>query len=398
MRYYYEAVDHDGNSAAGEIEAASLKEAEERLRGWFASVQTVREPFRWSTLIRRSVSAKSLALLFRQLALLISGGVPIHRSVEMCMRGEDRGLDVYLWQMAERVYSGRSLSEAMHEHPSAFSDMTVAVVRVGEETGRLPTCLNRLSDIMMRAFEMRQKIVSNLTYPISVAVLGVAIFGVMAFFALPRMEEIFVSMGVPLPFLTRAVMGAFKVLLHPFTIGAMLASAALLALVLRMSAASRQRIAHFLEDQLAETRLFGPLVEDWRTSMVLHHLAAVLDSGVPLLEGMDLLTRAAPSPLMRYRIERAGLDLQQGGTLTEAFERHGVIAKTGLLLLSAGESSGRIVPMLYQGAEYHEQQMEHRIDVANSLLGPAMLLLVGGAVGILAVAMMLPFFDVISAL
>lgn len=398
MRFYYEAIDHDGNPVAGDIDAVSRQEAEERLRGWFATVESVREPVQWARLLRRGLSAKSLALLFRQLALMLSAGVPIHRSLEMCMHGEEPALDAYLWQMADRVNSGWSISEAMAEHPNAFPEMAVAIVRVGEETGRLPSCLNRLSDIMMRAFEMRQKMVSGLTYPISVAVLGLVIFAIMAVFALPRMEDIFTTLGVPLPLLTRLVMGTFKILLNPFTLIALGVGGFGTVLALKVSVVGRRRLAQVLEDWLSQTRLFGPLLEDWRTSMVLHHLAAVLDSGVPLLEGMDLLVRAAPSPLMRARINRASADLQEGGTLTEAFERHDVVAKTGLLLLSAGETAGRVVPMLAQGAAFHEHQLEHRVEVANSLLGPAMLLVVGAAVGLLAVAMMLPFFDVISAL
>lgn len=398
MRFYYEAIDHDGNPVAGDIDAGSLQEAEERLRGWFASIETVREPIRWAALFRRSLSAKSLALLFRQLALMLSAGVPIHRSLAMCMHGEEPGLDTYLWQMADRVNSGWSISEAMAEHPSAFPDIAVAIVRVGEETGRLPSCLNRLSDIMMRAFEMRQKMLAGLTYPISVAVLGLTIFAIMAVFALPRMEEIFSTLGVQLPIMTRVVLSGFKILLNPFTLLALVLGGLVGLLTLRASVAGRRRLFQALEDRLSQTRLFGPLLEDWRTSMVLHHLAAVLDSGVPLLEGMNLLSRAAPSPLVRARIDLASADLQEGGTLTEAFERHEVIAKTGLLLMSAGETAGRVVPMLSQGAAYHELQLAHRVEVANSLLGPAMLLVVGVAVGVLAVAMMLPFFDVISAL
>lgn len=398
MRFYFEAVDHNGHPVSGDIEAASLREAEERLRGWFAKVETVRAPLRWSTGFRRSLSAKSLALLFRQLALMLSAGVPVHRAIEMCMHGDDPLLDSYLWQLADRVNGGWSISEALAEHPAAFSDMAVAIVRVGEETGRLPSCLNRLSDIMMAAYEMRQKVVSGLTYPISVAVLGLAIFAVMAVFALPRMEDIFATLGVQLPLVTRLVMGAFKFILNPVTLIALGLGGLVALLFLRVSVAARRRLFQALEDRLSQTRLLGPLLEDWRTSMVLHHLAAVLDSGVPLLEGMRLLSRAAPSPLARARIDLASRDLQEGNTLAETLERHAVVARTGLLLLSAGETAGRVVPMLAQGAAYHEQQLAHRVEVANSLLGPAMLLVVGVTVGVLAVAMMLPFFDVIGAL
>lgn len=398
MRFYYEAVDGSGRRISGEIEAETLEEAQHRLRTWFSSVRSVRLPSRGASFFRRGLSPKTLALFFRQLSLMLSAGISLHRSLEMCMYGDDARLDGILWQLSERVFAGWTVSDAMREHPAAFSDVTIAMVRVGEGTGRLPGSLDRLSDIMMRAFETRERLISNLTYPISVGVIGLIIFAVMATYALPRVEEIFTTLGVPIPLVTSMVITASKVLLHPLTLLLLLLAGVAFMLVLHANAALQLGLLRRLEDRLSEAPLLGPLLEDWRTASVLYQLATVIDAGLPLMEGLNLLSLAAPSPRVRDRIKQARVDLQQGGTLSEAFASHEVISHTGLQMMSAGETAGRLVPMLLQGAAFHEVHMAHRLELVNSLLGPTMLMIVGLVVGVLAVAMLLPFFNVIAAL
>lgn len=334
-----------------------------------------------------------MAVMTRQLATLFNAGVPLTRCLEVC-RNDEKNVRDTLDAMVTSVQSGRSFSEALRGQ--AFPEPYVQAVAVGEKTGRLVMVLERLANELERENDIRRKTLAALTYPAIMLLVGGLVFLMFTFVLLPVMEELFVSMKMELPFLTRAVLALGHAVRHP----AVLLPVVLIPVSLWFSRAS---IKAWLNDSPTGLALDGlwlkiPLVERREASRVLYLLALLIDSGCRLSDALDLMARMSGNRLLARQFGEVRKLVFEGSTLTEALRSCTVLRQDALQLIGAGEESSRLASMAIMAARLNELEADHLTEIMTALLEPILMIVLGLISAVLFIAVLLPTSMLISGL
>lgn len=335
--------------------------------------------------------AHLVARFTHNLGVLFSNGIPIVRALEtLAHQEEGPNLGVVIQEMTREIESGRCLSDAARTFPRVFPPLWVAMVEVGEQTGQLTTTLNCLSDWMARDDKTFRKVKSALAYPtfvcLSASILMMAIFyGVM-----PQFVEIFQSMHIELPALTRAMIVFTSLLQNP---GTWVVLAVLLVFVwqglkIQMSTLEgRVKIYRFLNTVPLLSRI---LLCAGHTRMALAARIS-LESGVDVVTSMKLALQASQHPLMEADLDSIVESISRGDSLSEHMRSNPEIYDLVLAqLLAAGEQAASISEMLSFSSEMYARELEDRIDSLTAALEPILLFVVSVVVGIVLLSVFLP--------
>ncbi len=334
-----------------------------------------------------------MSRLTRQLATLFNAGVPLTRSLEVC-RTEEKLVQTTVDEMVVSLQQGRTLAEALRRQ--AFPEPYVQAVAVGERTGGLALVLERLALDLERQDTERRKIVAALTYPAMMLAMGGVLCLLFTFVLLPVMEQMFASMRLELPLLTRMVLALGGVARHP----AMLVPILLLPLSLWLSRAS---IRAWLDESPLGLQLDGlwlrlPVVERRTASRLLYLLSLLIDSGCRLTEALDMLSRLSGNRVLARQFVQIRQQVFEGSSLTEAMRSCQVLRQDALQLIGAGEESARLGSLARMAARLNEMEADHLTEVMTALLEPLLMVAMGVISGILFVAVLLPTSMLISGL
>ncbi|MBJ6983909.1 type II secretion system inner membrane protein GspF [Luteimonas sp. MC1750] len=391
--FEYSALDMQGRSRDGVIDAGNAAEARRLLEG--RRLLPVRvEP---ATVRAEQVSrgggrfrARDLTLLTRQLATLVAVA-PLEEALRTIGSQSERpAVRRVVMATHARVVEGFRLSDAMAREPRAFPPLYRAMVAAGEGTGALPAILERLADLHERDQQVRGKLVSALVYPAALAVTAVLVVIALMVFVVPKVVEQFESMGRELPLLTRIVIG-FSELLSTWWLpmAVLLAAAAITASRLLRRPALRRRF----DAALLRLPLLGRLLRDVHAARMARTLATMSDSGLPLIEGLAITARTVGNSVLREATESMVEVIREGGSLSGAMKRAAVFPPTLLYMATSGEDSGRLAPMLDRAADYLEREFNTFTTAAMSLLEPLIIIVLGAMVAVIVLAILLPILQ-----
>ena len=351
---------------------------------------------RSTPLRRRRVRHEDITLFTRQIASLTKSGVPILRALRTIQdQTTNRSLVRVVADIEDRVRDGAMLSEGMEIYPRLFSSLYINMIRAGEVGGVLDVILIRLAEARERQEESRRRVQSAMAYPVLVLTVGIGTVFVLLTFLLPRITQLFDSYE-SLPGATRALIGISDFCQHSWhwiLIGTLL----LVALIARLLEVEKGRL--LLHSLLLRTPLLGPFLRDYDLSQFGRTLALLLDSGITIERALTLSGKT---------MRNAVLDGELGVIRDDALQ-HGTPISTGLReaphfpnfvanMVGVGEESGRLEEALTEISDFYERSTEQRARVMTSLLEPALLLVVGGIVGFIVFAMLLPVFELGSGL
>lgn len=403
--FAYKAKDGPARTVEGELDVDSRASALARLEGMGLSPVSVmeiersaagaarRKPWSWGPVRNRDVT-----VFTRQLASLIRSGVPILRAMttvqEQAARSRFRRI---LEEMRNAVREGRMLSEAMKPHGAIFSDLYVNMVRAGESGGVLDTILYQLADAREKDEETRRKVRVAVAYPCLVAVVGaVSLFVLFAFF-LPKVTAIFESydrLRLPLP--TRVLMGmsdwcgdTWPWMLAVLGLG--------LAIVQRLAATDKGQLG--LHSLALRLPLFGPfwMESDW--ARFSRTLALLIKSGVTVDRAIGLAAGTVRNAVIREEITQvARRTVQQGQTFSSGLRQSAHVPQYVIQMAAVGEETGSLDESLNEVAQFYERSLDERSSLMTSLLEPILILVVGGCVGFVVTAMLLPIFELSTGL
>lgn len=338
----------------------------------------------------QAVSPGAVTATVRQWAVLMRAGISLVPAIELLRRSAATpALSALLERVRQDVEGGQPLSVAMAQHPQAFGPLHVSMVQAGESAGLLATMLERLAWTLEKNEKLRARLRSALTYPLVVVVLAVAVLVLMLLYVVPVFEEVFQSFGAELPWSTRMVLGLSQALGEgaPW---ALLAAVPLLLLLQR--AAQQPAWQRRWHRQVLGWPLLGALV---RTSVVArwaHTLSALLEAGVPLTEALPVAGRATGHPVYERLNEHLQRRVVQGGRLSEGMAHTGRFPDMLVQLCATGEESGTLGPLLGKAAELTTEELDARVQALASLIEPLIIVVLGGAIGVILVAMYLPIF------
>ena len=391
--FQYQALDAAGRTVSGVVEAATAREARTRLRerGLLPSAldRVQKHALRpWA----RGISAAELSLLTRQLATLLASGLTMEQSLDALIEeaAEPLTREVLAGVKAE-LTAGSSLAGALGAYEKSFPGFYRGLVHGGEQSGALPTVLQHLADYLDARQALRQKTSLALLYPVLVTVVAVVIVAGLLIYVVPQVVQVFQQSRQALPLLTRALIALSELLraAWPYLLFLFIGAAVGARLALRNAAARRHWHALLLR-----APWLGPLVRGVDTSRFASTLAILVGGGVPLLSALESGAGVMSNAVMREAVERAIGRVREGASLARALGETRAFPPLLVHLVASGETSGKLEQMLERAARLETQALERRLAVFLTLLEPAMLLLMGGAVLLIVLAILLPIIEI----
>ncbi|AWV06876.1 type II secretion system inner membrane protein GspF [Marilutibacter maris] len=392
----YAALDLRGRTRTGTVSAASAGEARERLEKRRllpvklapATTASGKVSDRRSLLDR--FTRKDVTLVTRQLATLITAA-PLEEALRT-IGGQAEKPAVRRTLMATHalVLEGFRLSDAMARQGDAFPPLYRAMVAAGESSGALPDILERLADLLEREQQVRSKLFTALVYPAALALTAVAVVIALMTFVVPKVVEQFDSMGRELPTLTRVVIAISDFIAGwglPLLVLSILAAAGFRLMLARPGFRLR------FDALVLRMPLLGRLIRDIHAARMARTLSIMVNSGLPILEGLTITARTVHNRVLRQATETMVASIREGGSLSSAMKRAAVFPPTLIYMATSGENSGRLAPMLERAADYLEREFNTFTSAAMSLLEPMIIVALGGVVAVIVLSILLPILQ-----
>lgn len=337
------------------------------------------------------VHPRDLSLMTRQMAALVRAGVPLLQTLDMLLRSlTSAALMVIVRQVRHDVASGMSLHEALGRHPTHFSGLYVSMVQAGESAGILDTMLERLAHTLEKNDALRSRVRSALMYPCAVMGVAIAVLVLILVFVVPVFEDVFKSFGADLPWPTQLVMALSDGL---SVSGPLVLSGLLLGIGFWQRHSGAQSKLQIKKDRwLLKWPLLGSLISTAVIARWAQTLSALLAAGVPLAEALGPVAQACDHAVF----ERVTLQLQrqvtQGSRLSEAMGQTARFPPMIVQLCATGEETGAMDSLLARAGDLMETELDDRVNGLSSLLEPLIIVVLGGLIGGILVAMYLPIF------
>ncbi|MCP2065021.1 type II secretion system inner membrane protein GspF [Pseudomonas laurylsulfatiphila] len=391
----YRALDAQGRSCKGRLEADGPRHARQLLRErgvWPRVLIEVRVGSDTGKQPRGAgLSAADLALLTLQLATLVQAGLPLEEALEaVAKQSSKRKVAGLLSAVRSRVMEGHALASALGQFPRAFPELFRATVAAGERSGHLGHVLEQLAAYTQARQASRQKIQMALVYPLILMLASVAIVGFLLGYVVPDVVKIFVDSGQPLPWLTQALIGVSNGLRNHFLL--LIGVLVTLFGLWRWSWQQPQWRLRW-HRWLLSAPVIGEVLRAMEAARFASTLAILGKSAVPLVDALEIAAAVIGNLTIRARMVDVARSVREGGTLTRGLELSGDIPPMMLHMIASGERAGELDRLLARAAEQQESSLAARIALVVSLFEPAMLVLMGGVVLLIVMAILLPILS-----
>ncbi len=345
---------------------------------------------------QRTVSATNLALVTRQLAVMLGAGVPLVQCLDVLGSEEhDPLLAETLLALRDDIEGGATFTAALAARPRVFDELYVGMVTAGEAGGVLHTMLGRLADCSEKSVTLRGQVRAALMYPIAVLLIAGVVVGVILWKVIPTFAALFDGLGAVLPLPTRVVIAASESL--PVAVpGLLLVSAGGVWIGRRWYATPRGRRA--IDGAWLRLPGIGPLLRKLAVARFCRTLATLLGAGVPILDGLTITAGTAGNAVVAEAVRLARGAIEQGSSVAAPLRDTGVFPPMVTQMVSVGEATGALDALLSKVADFYETEVDRAVTGLTALLEPVLIALLGAIVGAIVVAMYLPVFDLISRL
>lgn len=402
--YAYEARNRYGELFTGQVCADSRREAARKIRAkglWIASLKEM-ENSRWHSLYARLKKMAApqpprlLVVLFcRQLAVMLSAGMPVHEALKALRTGRESSYQQLLDNLLAAVVQGKSLHEAMQSFPKVFSARIVSLVKAGEMAGTLDVMFLRLADFLEKSYAAQTKLKSVLLYPVILGVTTMVAFVVMTLFILPTFAAMLTSLHTELPLPTRLLLFiASLVSQHGWEFFLMLMA----LLVLAVYAWRQPGIRYALDRWCLRLPFYGRLVTFAEWLMLLGTLAVLLENGIRLPAALALLPEVTANVYLRSVLEEARQAVARGLSLQAALCTYPGLPDVLREMILAGEKAGELERMLAKAAEFCHVVVQNESRRLQALAEPVAIFLVGGLVFFFVLSVILPLLGMMDAL
>ena len=398
--FEYVAMDRAGKQAKGLLEGDTPKHVRQLLRDRHlipVSVTEVaqREARRQHGFsLRRGMSSGELALITRQLASLSQSGLPLEEALlAVAQQNEQPRTKSILLGVRAKVMEGHSLADGFSEFPQAFPELYRATVAAGEQSGHLDNVLERLADYTEARQELRQRITNAMVYPSALIIMAVAIIGIMLVTVVPKVVRVFENMSADLPALTKAMI-ATSDFLRNWWVLLFIGLAALawgIWWILKQDG-PRRRWHRFL----LRVPIVARLTRGVNTARFTRTLSILAGSGVPILEALKISAEVVENVPMREAVTEATLRVREGASIAKSLAASRLFPPMTIHLIASGETGGRLDEMLGRAAAGQEREVDGLIAALLGILQPLLIVLMGGVVLLIVLAILLPIFEINS--
>jgi general secretion pathway protein F len=340
---------------------------------------------------RREADKRQVAILTRQLGVLLKAGVPLSEALGALVDQADRpSLKRILADVKTQVNEGSSLADALFRHPKSFEELYVNMVRAGEASGSLDAVLFRLAEFLDAQNRLRGKIVSAMFYPIAMFFIGSIIMGILMVTVVPKVTAIFADTGQELPWNTKLMIAVSNVVGGYWWLLIILGVFGFLGFRWWKATPGGRAI---YDRVILKLWVIGPLARMIAISRFSKTLATMLASGVPLLRALDIVKNILGNVLLTKVVEEAKESIKEGESIAAPLRRSGEFPPIVTHMIAVGERTGQLEPMLENVAASYDVETDMKIQRLTTLLEPLMILLMGGSVAFVVFSILLPILQ-----
>ena len=406
--FSYKALDKSGKEIRGSIEATGEDAVIERLRSMGYYVTSVNKHKQGvgqmdlaekpgikhinKILSRGKVNLKHMSAFSRQLATLIGAGLPLLRSLQILREQvEDRNLKEALDKITDDVEAGNSLSEAMAKHPRIFNRLYVNMVKAGEIGGALETVLDRLALFQEKSQAVRSKVKGAMWYPIVVISIALIVVGVILYVVVPKFADMFEGLGGELPPLTQMLIDLSDGLRLYWYVPLF----GIVALIVGFKFIARFEMGRYVLDRLKlRLPVFGTIVQKSAVARFARTFGTLLDTGVPILQTLLIVKDTSGNEVISRAMVDIHASIRDGDTVAEPMKKFPIFPPLVVHMVAVGEETGALDNMLIKVAEHFEREVDDAVDGLAKLIEPLLIVMLGGIIGTVVVALYLPIFTI----
>ncbi len=396
--FEYTVLDASGREKKGVMEGDAPRQVRQQLREKGLVPLEVQEVAQRETrsrkqfwLLHRGISATDLALITRQLATLVRAALPLEECLRAVSQQTDRPrLKSMLLAVRSRVMEGHTLAAGLSDFRHVFPELYRTTVEAGEASGHLDRVLERLADYTENRQQMRQKIQLAVFYPAMLTIVAILVVGGLMTYVVPQVVQVFDNIGQNLPPLTTGMIAVSDFMRNYGLLMLLsLVAAGIVFSVLLRNEDNRRRF-HRLQLSLP---LIGRLVRGMNTGRFARTFSILTASGVAVLEALRISAQVVSNLPMRDAVDEAAARVREGASIAAALEKSGYFPPMTVHLIASGESSGKLEEMLERAAINQEREIETMVAALLGLFEPMLILVMGGVVLVIVLAILLPIFD-----
>ena len=396
--YVWKGKNSFGEKRKGQIEAPDQSAALAQMKRLRIVDPVIKEKpkdmFENVALFKPKVTGKDIVIFTRQLSTMIDAGLPLVQGLEILEKQQSNPtFKKVLNSVRSDVESGATLADSMRKHPKVFDNLFTNMIEAGETGGILDTILSRLAMFMEKSMALKKKIKGAMTYPTICLAISILILGVILVFVVPVFKSMFEDFGSTLPVPTQFVVDMsdfFKSNTLYMIIAAILAS----VIFKKIYATEKGRF--FIDRNILRMPVVGLLVRKVAVAKFTRTLSTMLQSGVPILEALQVVAKTAGNKIVERAVFRVGDAISEGRPLAEPLEESGVFPNMVVQMINVGESVGALDTMLEKIADFYDGEVDQAVDNLTAMIEPFMMVFLGGMIGGLVVAMYLPIFKIAS--
>ncbi|MEI8299448.1 MAG: type II secretion system F family protein [Pseudomonadota bacterium] len=345
---------------------------------------------------RAKPSPEDIAVFFRQLATMLTAGIPMVQSFEIVGAGHEKpSMQALILDIKQQIESGMTLHEAFAKHPLYFDDLSVNLVEAGESAGALETLLDKIASYKEKTEAIKKKIKKALFYPTAVLFVAVIVTTILLIFVIPQFESLFKGFGADLPAFTQMVINMSRWLqANGIYLGIVLFGAGYTFSYLK---ARSRPMRENLDRMMLKFPIVGPILVKAAIARFARTLATTFAAGVPLVEALSSVAGATGNIVYENAVMRMKDEVATGQRLQRAMENTNLFPNMVNQMIAVGEESGSLDQMAAKVADFYELEVDAAVDSMSSLLEPLIMAILGVLVGGLVVAMYLPIFKLGAA-
>jgi len=392
VEFAWEGADRNGSKIKGELNSRSETTARMELRRQGIKVTKIKKkPKPLFGARKKKILTKDIAVFSRQLATMLSAGVPLVQAFEIVGRGhENPSMQELILGVKAEVEGGSALAEALAKHPLYFDELFCNLVHAGEQAGVLETLLHKIAEYKEKTESLKAKIKKALTYPTAVIVIACVVTAILLIFVVPQFETLFKGFGAELPAFTQLVinMSRFLQAYWYVALGFLIAVGVTFSQLKRRS----QAFNHLLDRIVLQIPIIGIILNKAAVARFARTLATMSAAGVPLVEALQSVAGATGNFVYTNAVMRMREEVSTGTQLQLSMRQQNLFPNMVIQMVAIGEESGSLDSMLSKVADFFEEEVDNAVDSLSSLIEPMIMAILGIVVGGLVIAMYLPIF------
>ena len=394
--YAWEGTNRKGRKVSGQTRGHNPALIKAQLRQQGISPGRVRKQSPMLASFSVPIKTSDITLFTRQLATLLKAGIALLQAFDIISEGvENRSMRELVQGLKQQIAAGTSLHEALRKQPRYFDDLYCHLVAAGEQAGALETLLERVALHREKSAQLKARIKKAMTYPVAVLVVACLVTGILLVHVVPQFQALFASVDGKLPGLTLQVIALSEFMQQAWWGLALGMGAG--AIGLRHAYRNSTGFHHWLDAGLLKMPLAGKLLHKSAVARYARTLSTTFAAGVPLVQALGSVAGAVGSGPFKQAIEHMRHDVSTGMQLNQSMAASGLFPGMAIQMTAIGEESGTLDRMLEKVASHYEADVDDQVDNLTSLMEPLLMVVLGGIVGTLVIAMYLPVFQLGSA-